>query len=292
MNSRRCLVTTRKRSGRDPAASRVRIPARPVIGSSPGNIKVRSVVRPLGTCLLYLAGSAITALMPTGTARGAQRDQLRTIVQQSCVPHWLAAGNPSPCATVHMLGDGADAPGFAVLPDRKGGAHFLLIPTRSISGIESPEARAASAPNYFDAAWEARGALNAAAGRKLHRAEIGLAVNSIHARSQDQLHVHIECLGRSLQAALQTNVGRLGPGWSAIKVNGWDYRAMRLMGIGLGAQNPFEILADLLPGARDAMGDYSLLVAGADFSDGPGFVLLAGSGVPGAERLLDSSCRV
>jgi CDP-diacylglycerol pyrophosphatase len=240
----------------------------------------------------YFAGSPIAVLLVIGTAHGAQRDQLRTIVQQRCVPHWLTTSNPAPCVSLHMLGDGPDAPGFAVLPDRKGGAHYLLIPTRSISGIESPDVRDPSAPNYFDAAWEARGVLNAAATRELRRAEVGVAVNSVHSRSQDQLHLHIECLGRALYNAIQTNADQIGYRWSAIKINGWHYQAIRVMGTGLGAQNPFEILAGQLPGAKDAMGDYTLLVAGANFGDGPGFVLLAGVGVPGAERLLDSRCRV
>jgi CDP-diacylglycerol pyrophosphatase len=232
------------------------------------------------------------ALLAVGTACSAERDQLRTIVQQRCVPHWVETHNPAPCVSVQLSGDGPDAQGFAVLADRKGGAHYLLIPTRSISGIESPEARASLAPNYFDAAWEARGVLNAAAGRELHWSEVGLAVNSVHARSQDQLHLHIECLGQAIYDVIRANADRIGYSWSAIRVNGWDYQATRVMGIALGAQNPFEILAERLPGAKDSMADYTLLVAGADFGDGPGFVLLAGVGVPGAERLLDSSCRV
>ena len=40
------------------------------------------------------------------------------------------------------------------------------------------------------------------------------------------------------------------------------------------------------------MGDFTLLVAGMEFKEGPGFVLLAGNSVPGAELMLDSSCAV
>ncbi len=52
------------------------------------------------------------------------------------------------------------------------------------------------------------------------------------------------------------------------------------------------LVADRLPGAKDAMGDFTLLVAGMEFKEGPGFVLLAGNSVPGAELMLDSSCGV
>ena len=67
---------------------------------------------------------------------------------------------------------------------------------------------------------------------------------------------------------------------------------MRIMGRQLGAATPFELLADRLPGAKEAMDQYTLLVAGMEFKEGPGFVLLAGASVPGAESLLDSSCTV
>jgi CDP-diacylglycerol pyrophosphatase len=64
------------------------------------------------------------------------------------------------------------------------------------------------------------------------------------------------------------------------------------MGQELGKQNPFRLLADRLPGAKDRMAEFTLLVAGMQFKDGPGFVVLAGSTVPGAELLLDSTCAV
>ena len=217
---------------------------------------------------------------------------MRTIVQQECLPHWLEAKSAAPCVSLHLDANNSRAAGFAVLPDRKGGAHYLLIPTRTISGIESPEARDASGPNYFDAAWQARGVLDAAARRELRRTEIGLAVNSVHSRSQDQLHIHIECLGGPLYNALKASAERIGYQWSGIQVLGWQYQALRVMGTDLGSQNPFTLLAERLPDAQQSMGEYTLLVAGMDFSEGPGFVVLAGRAVPGAEHLLDASCAV
>jgi CDP-diacylglycerol pyrophosphatase len=249
-------------------------------------------VKPLDNCAHFVACLALAILASTGVAACADRDRLRTIVQQECLPHWLAAKSAAPCVSVHLEANDPSAAGFAVLADRKGGAHYLLIPTRAISGIESPDARSASGPNYFNAAWEARGVLNAAARRELRRTEIGLAVNSVHSRSQDQLHVHIECLGKPLYEALGASAGRIGSQWSGIQVLGWQYQALRVMGTELGAHNPFLLLADSLPGAQQSMGDYTLLVAGMDFSDGPGFVVLAGRAIPGAEKLLDANCAV
>ncbi len=39
------------------------------------------------------------------------------------------------------------------------------------------------------------------------------------------------------------------------------------------------------------MGDFTLVVVGMQFQDGPGFMLLAGKG-PAGELLLDSTCAV
>ncbi len=55
--------------------------------------------------------------------------------------------------------------------------------------------------------------------------------------------------------------------------------------------NPFELLAEQMPRANHAMGDYTLVVAGMQFESGPGFILLAGSGRSG-ELLLDSTCAI
>jgi len=41
-----------------------------------------------------------------------------------------------------------------VLADRKGGAHYLLIPTQTMAGIESGELLDPEAPNYFAEAWQ------------------------------------------------------------------------------------------------------------------------------------------
>ena len=52
----------------------------------------------------------------------------------------------------------------AVLADRKGGAHFLLIPTGTVAGMESPELLEPGTPNYFAAVWAARDLVAGAAG--------------------------------------------------------------------------------------------------------------------------------
>jgi CDP-diacylglycerol pyrophosphatase len=243
-----------------------------------------------GTALLALAAAG--TLVGTKMLHGTSRDRLRLIVQQQCVADWLEHRNPAPCLSVTLPGNDPGGPGYAVLQDRKGGAHFLLIPTRPVRGIESPEVRAPGALNYFEAAWGARAALAEEVGHPVPAQAVAMAVNQRRARSQDQLHIHISCLRPSVHAALQASATRIGPAWAPLEIGGRRYQAMRVTGTDLAAANPFALLAEHLPGAADAMGDFTLLVAGMRFREGPGFALLAGRAVPGAELLLDSSCAV
>jgi len=214
---------------------------------------------------------------------GANRDALREIVQQQCVVHWRDQHSAAPCA---RIGDG-----FAVLADRKGGAHFLLIPTATLAGMESPELLAAGTPNYFAAAFAARDELAAVVGHSIPRSAVGLAVNPRHARTQDQFHIHIECIRADVAAALKAASPRITAGWSPLSIAGSQYQALKIMGEELDGSDPIELLADKLPAAKSDMGNYTLIVAGMDFEKGPGFVALAGTG-PAGELLLDSTCAV
>jgi CDP-diacylglycerol pyrophosphatase len=247
------------------------------------NISLRKLMGPL-ICAAWMAASAASPDSP--------RDRLRFIAQEQCLPHWQAEHDPGPCVSVTQVGKGSAADGFVVLADRKGGAHFLLIPTRTISGIESPEVRARRSLNYFESAWQAREVLNGSVGRSVPRDAVGMAVNQVRSRSQDQLHIHISCLRRSVYDDLRAQAEQIGRRWSPFTMGGLQYQAIRVMGRELGTRNPFELLAERLPGAKNTMGEFTLLVAGMEFKEGPGFALVAGSTVPGAELLLDSTCAV
>ena len=129
-------------------------------------------LRNFGLALMATAGLAAAAAM--AAAAGVDRDRLRFIVQQQCVPHWLEAHNPAPCIDVRMVGTGSGSQGYALLRDQKGGAHFLLIPTRTISGIDSTEVRAGGALNYFSDAWNAREVLTSVVGHSPRRSAVGV----------------------------------------------------------------------------------------------------------------------
>lgn len=202
----------------------------------------------------------------------ADPDALWRIVDGQCVPHQRASDNPAPCAEVDLSDD------FALLKDIDGAAQYLLIPTERISGIESPALLAPDATDYFAAAWRARPLVEERLGRGVPRDWMSLAINSEFARSQNQLHIHIDCLRADVHDALARNVARVGPVWAPFPepLAGDHYSAIAVAGEDLGA-NPFRLLADGVPGARTDMGRRTLVVVGAVLGDGrPGFIVLAG----------------
>jgi CDP-diacylglycerol pyrophosphatase len=241
--------------------------------------------------LLIAAVSAVCFV--TGVANVGRASELQNalwqVVSGFCVRGQQATGNPFPCQSVDL------EKGFAILG--VGGAHFLLIPTIQIEGIESPNLLAPGAPNYWEYAWEARTRLDQAAGGRLSRDQVGLAVNSAQARTQGQLHIHIGCVRPEARAALQASVTQVGDTWSRlpIRIAGHRYRIMRMAGDGLGAANPFKLLADGIPAARTDMASQTLVVVGAKFRDGKnGFYLLADHSRNGfaasGENLLEYKC--
>jgi CDP-diacylglycerol pyrophosphatase len=234
------------------------------------------------------ASLCVAALFPSA-ARCADRHALQEIVQEQCVVDWRSRHDPTPCVQVVVPDPAHEDTGYAVLADRKGGAHFLLIPTRTIPGIESPLLYAPGAPNYFAFAWEARSRLTEVVGHSVPRSAVGLAVNPPKARSQDQLHIHVECLSPEVIRAIDEVSDRLGASWMTVQIGAAHFEARRLMGENLGDRNPFQMLARDIPDARLGPADYTLLLAGKQFRDGPGFVLLTGT-ERAAELLLDSSC--
>jgi CDP-diacylglycerol pyrophosphatase len=224
-------------------------------------------------------------------APDAGRDALRQIVQNKCVLNWTQHHDPAPCERVFLADANSNSSGYAVLADRKGGAHYLLIPTQTMAGIESGELLDPDTPNYFAEAWHSRDLISQFVGHDVPRSAIGLAVNTAHSRTQDQFHIHIECLLQNVYASLQAAAPQVSDHWSPIDVAGSTYSAMKISGDGLDGSNPFELLANLKPEVRHHMGDYTLIVAGMQFKSGPGFIVLAATG-PTGELLLDSSCSV
>ena len=222
----------------------------------------------LRVAVSLLAVLAVAACTPSAVA---DPNALWDIVNGKCVPDQQAHGDPAPCTLVDLDG------GYAVLKDLVGATQFLVIPTERVAGIESPQILAPDAPNYFADAWRAVTFVEQRAGRALPRDWMSLAVNSADARSQDQLHIHVDCVRADVHQALAAHADEIGPGWAPFPVAlaGQRYRAMAVWNAGLDTVNPIRVLADGLP-SGDPMGAQSLAVVGATGPDGlAGFVLLA-----------------
>ncbi len=151
--------------------------------------------------------AAIAAALPlaivlaAGAAHAANPNALREIVDGQCVPDMQQHADPQPCAEVDLTG--GVTRGYAILKDIKGASQFLLIPTDVIDGIESPVLLAPAAVNYFDDAWTARTFVEKALGRTMPRDALSLAVNSKYGRTQNQLHIHIDCIAADVRDALR-----------------------------------------------------------------------------------------
>jgi CDP-diacylglycerol pyrophosphatase len=219
------------------------------------------------------------------------------IVHDECVSHWESTRDPAPCSRLEMK-NGADR-GTVILKDLKGVAQYLVLPTRRISGIESPELQAPDAPNLFAAAWDARTLVFERLGKELPRDGIGLAINSSISRSQDLAHVHVDCLRADVRAELARRAPQMAAGWASepITLDGVPYRVLRIDDTDLSSVNPFSLAAQGLTKAKENMGWATIVVIGATFEGGRGgFLLLVGyadlsSGNMGhGEALLDHAC--
>lgn len=223
------------------------------------------------------------------------------IIHDGCVPDQVAHADPAPCLLVSMPKDDprGEAHGYVVLKDRSGVAQVLVMPTAKITGIEDPAILAPDATNYFARAWKAEPYVDAKLGRTLDRTQVSVAVNSMYGRSQDQLHLHVDCVdasvGTALGAAAIAHDGR----WASLRLKGRGYRVRWLDEGALDTTNPFKLLATSFPGARQAMGAWTLALVGARGAGGAkGFYVIAdradpAKGDPGsAEDLQDHTCRM
>ena len=243
--------------------------------------------------LAVALGLLVGLLCRDAAAQASNPNVLWQIVHDKCVPDEEQHGDPKPCAEVDLAG------GFAVLKDIAGASQFLLIPTTEVGGIEDPSLLAPLARNYFAEAWRARGFVEKALGHAMPRDMLSLAINSASGRTQDQFHIHIDCIRADVRDALLRERPNIGWRWTSLKtpLAGHRYRAMRVTGPTLFGHNPFKLLAWGVPGARADMGQHTLVVVGMVFGGrAPGFVILddradkAHGDWASGEELQDHSC--
>jgi CDP-diacylglycerol pyrophosphatase len=249
------------------------------------NVATRVVT--LVVCLtVVFVGIAVVILRLRGDP-----DILWKIVHGRCVPDQTDHSDPAPCTSVDLAG------GWAVLKDSNGNTQFLLIPTARVTGVEDPSILSAHAPNYWEAAWSARRFVEQRASGALTNDEITLAINSRWARSQNQLHIHVDCIRPDVHQALLHLNAAVGTEWTRVIVLEQQYEIRRLNTNDLHNQNIFDLVANHLP-SGETMDRETIVLVGANTSDkGSGFYMLAGrAGVGGntgsGEMLQDHACAV
>jgi len=184
-----------------------------------------------------------------------------------------------------------DQRGFVVIRAPGDATRIIVVPTDPIEGIESPSLLREDAPNYWAYAWGERGRVAAVAPRPVGWDDIGMAINSRPRRTQDQMHIHVDCLDARLKKAL-AGAKLSTQRWSTLSLKLWGrYRVKRLPEDGL-EHSVFQQVAKEVPGARTSMSLQTIAVVGVTDGKGErGFALLEKGAGGSTEEPLDHKCR-
>ena len=239
-----------------------------------------------GRCCVFIL--ALLTIFAHRSATAADPNTLWRIISQQCVPNQREYGIPKPCEFVDLTA------GYVVLKDIVGATQFLVMPTERIGGMEGAAILDPAKPNYWEFAWQARRFVDERAHRTLPRDAISLAINSVLGRTQNEMHIHVDCVRPDVQAAIRAHEKAIGTHWAPFPVRlvGHDYMAMRVDEPDLSHNNPFLLLANGSIAARHDMAHYTIVVVG----DPKGFVLFAGRASPATgnlgtgEELQDHAC--
>lgn len=232
-----------------------------------------------------VAGVVVSAVV---VAKAANPDALWQIVHEKCV---VAV---APCLLID------EKEHLAFLKDRNGIAQILAIPTDKITGVEDPTLLKPETPNFFADAWDRRSLMLARLSKPISRDSISLVVNAQTARTQNQLHIHIDCLSAEARDGFRAAASTVTEQWGSlgVKIEGHDFLARKVKGATLDGFYPFREVAGTLKGPASEMYRQNVLVVGADFADGPGFIALTDTapavplGTGSGEEVQDHDCKI
>lgn len=211
------------------------------------------------TLLLALAGWSF-AITPK-----ALRKNLWRVVHYGCVVNQRIFGVPAPCEKVDLKG------GYVLVPSVGDAEELLLVPTLRIGGIEDARLLDPQIPNYWADAWTERANLTVHA-RPVPDDWVGLAVNSAQSRTQDQLHIHIDCIKSSTYDALRSS--QIGSNWGMIEpLRGQHYWARYVDAADFRSISAFRIVAAAVGGSSQAMAHQTIVAVSAN-GGVPGFYIL------------------
>lgn len=179
---------------------------------------------------------------------------------------------------------------FVIIKDNnpKKPVAYLLMPSIKVTGIEDPLVSKAPVVDFWEFAWSQ--------SRKFPgkpAASTALAINSVHGRDQNQLHIHISCIRADVKKALdgaKIGVFPAKPVALQLPPHNNTYEVVKVTGLG-GKQSPFLVIQED-PRARAHMGNQSVAVVGSVHANE--YLVLNtyhhGSNPGTAEELLDQAC--
>lgn len=237
----------------------------------------------IAACVSAVASAEI--VWPPNAVGGFTRNGLWRNVQARC----LTDGTPrhADCAVVDR------DRGLVLYKDYVGASHYLVIPDHAVSGVEDARVWTGTRANGWAFGWEERQIVAKAVGKPLPDTLIGLAVNSRGSRSQDQLHIHLDCISGAAQKFL--NQSGISPAWGEFTFAGKRVRAKRVPADQpVLAFNPFDEVHRETAGTSGDTQDRGIFLAYA----GGGFVVvdepvaLAPANNGHASDFLDRGCKL
>jgi CDP-diacylglycerol pyrophosphatase len=232
----------------------------------------------------------VLALSVPAAAYNLSRDALRQVIR-ACVTAQETFSIALPCLEV-TPDKGDDAPGVAIVRSPWSPTHTLVVPTRPLIGIEAPDLLKAPATTYWQAAIAARRFVVSAAHGRIRPDQVGFAVNSKGSRTQDQLHIHVDCARADVLSALRAHDREFTSEWRLLHfwVDKTRFFGLRIPAGEMASTNIFARLMQL-PGYRKDLSAVSVAVFSAGPARPDSFYVLAIWG-PGSqtERLLDHAC--
>ena len=240
---------------------------------------------------VIVAAFPLVTLLGLAVITQSSRDILWLAVR-TCVTTQALVGRPLPCLALDV--GAPDRIGTAILRAPGSQAHLVVMPLASIVGIEDPGLSSHVGRGLWRAALAARSVTADVFGGTLALEDVGLAVNSVGGRSQDQLHIHVSCLEPGVREALRRHPPAADArAWRPLTVLLEDtpFYGLRVPKTEADRFNPFTDLKHL-PGVGGDPRDVSVAVVSTDSGDPePGFIVLAYRASDGhAEKLLDHGC--
>jgi CDP-diacylglycerol pyrophosphatase len=171
---------------------------------------------------------------------------------------------------------------------------YLLIPSQCVTGVEDKQVLAEPVVDFWWASWIwSRRELP-----DVPPSRIAIAVNSLGARGNDQLHFHLSCVSRKVRRTLQQNkasIPRFSPEAKPLRIplgpRHNTYAVVRVQGLA-GSSSPFAVVEALHGADQSEMAKQGIAVVAAKHR-GEYYVLNTTEGEGGghAEELLDQRCR-